>query len=75
VKSFYDELGLRALGIYVDASGKAGYTLGAVGIPTTLLVNAEGMETGRLVGAAEWDRPDLVETIQQQLNTIAQDAG
>lgn len=67
VRAFYEEFSLEALGIYVDASGKAAYRLNAVGIPTTLLINPDGLETGRLVGPAEWDSPDLVNMIQQQL--------
>jgi hypothetical protein len=67
VKAFYDELGHNALGSYVDATGKAANRLGAVGIPTTLLINPEGLETGRLVGPAEWDSLEFVNLIQQQL--------
>jgi len=67
VKGFYDELGLEAMGIYLDDTGKAAYRLGAVGIPTTLLINPDGLETGRLVGPAEWDSSELVDLIQQQL--------
>ena len=52
VKAFYEELGLKALGIYVDQSGKANRQLGAVGIPTTLLVDREGRELGRTLGPA-----------------------
>src|SRR3546814_1814786 len=47
VKAFYEELGLKALGIYVDQSGRASGKLGAAGIPTTLLVDREGREIGR----------------------------
>lgn len=67
VKSFYEEIGLKSLGMYVDTSSKASYALGAVGIPTTLLINPEGLEVGRLVGPAEWDSSHLIEIIQQQL--------
>jgi thiol-disulfide isomerase/thioredoxin len=67
VKAFYEELSLKALGIYVDATGKAANRLGAVGIPTTLLINPEGLETGRLVGPAEWDSSEFVNLVQQQL--------
>lgn len=71
VKSFYEEIGLKSLGIYVDTSTKAGYTVGAVGIPTTLLIDPDGFELGRLVGPAEWDSPELVDIIQQQLERAA----
>ncbi|MFC0808869.1 TlpA family protein disulfide reductase [Ensifer sp. P24N7] len=71
VKAFYAELGLKSLGIYVDASGKAPYRLGALGIPTTLLINPEGLEAGRLAGEAAWDNSELVSVIQQQLKQAA----
>ena len=64
VKAFYEELGLKALGIYVDQSGKASRHLGAVGVPTTLLVDREGRELGRSVGPAEWDSDEIVEFLR-----------
>jgi thiol-disulfide isomerase/thioredoxin len=70
VKAFYEELGLNPLGIYVDASGKAGYALGTVGIPTTLLIDPAGREVGRLVGPAEWDSPEYIQIIQRQLEAV-----
>jgi thiol-disulfide isomerase/thioredoxin len=63
VKKFYEELGLRELGMYVDASGKAQRTLSVLGIPTTLLIDRAGNELGRLAGPAEWDSPDMVSFI------------
>lgn len=67
VKQFYEELGLKSLGIYVDRSTQAASTLGAVGIPTTLLVDGQGREIGRKVGPAEWDSPDVVQIIREHL--------
>lgn len=67
VEAFYQELDLESLGIYVDQSASAAYELGAVGLPTTLLVNPEGQELGRLVGPAEWDSPEMVALLRQQL--------
>ena len=67
VEAFYQELGLEALGIYVDQSASAAYELGAVGLPTTLLVNPKGQERGRLVGPAEWDSPEMMALVRQQL--------
>jgi thiol-disulfide isomerase/thioredoxin len=60
VKAFYEELGLEALAIYVDQSGKAGRKLNALGIPTTLLLDRKGRELGRTVGPAEWDSDEIV---------------
>jgi thiol-disulfide isomerase/thioredoxin len=64
VRKFYLEVGIQKLGRYRDNSGGAVRTLGAVGIPTTLLIDREGREIGRLIGPAEWDSPDIVEFIK-----------
>ena len=71
VKPFYKELGLKALGIYVDQSGKAASDLGAVGIPTTLLVDRKGRELGRKAGPAEWDSPATIDMIRRYLKPPA----
>lgn len=67
VQAFYKELGLQELNIYVDQKAEAAYELGAVGIPTTLLVDPEGREIGRTVGPAEWDGEEVVQFLTQQL--------
>jgi len=67
VKSFYEELDVRALRIYVDGSGEALTKLGAVGIPLTLLVDRDGRELWRVVGPAEWDKPAAVNRIRSHL--------
>jgi thiol-disulfide isomerase/thioredoxin len=64
VKEFYEELGLQELGMYVDASGKASRELSALGVPTTILIDREGNELGRLAGPAEWDSPEMVRFIR-----------
>ncbi len=74
VRAFYNELGLKAVAIYVDTSGAAAYRLGAVGIPTTLLIDPNGLEAGRLVGPAEWDSPQVMKIIQQQLEEVRNEA-
>ena len=60
VREFYDEVGVSGLALYVDDSGQAAPALNVVGLPTTLLIDAEGRELGRLVGPAEWDAPDMI---------------
>ena len=59
-KAFYSEIGVRHLALNVDAAGRALSTLAAVGLPTTVLIDREGRELGRLMGPAEWDSPDMV---------------
>jgi thiol-disulfide isomerase/thioredoxin len=67
VKAFYRQLGLKSLGIYNDASGEAANQLGAMGIPTTLLVDRQGREIGRKVGPADWDTPQAGTAIRPYL--------
>ncbi|NEJ90036.1 redoxin family protein [Rhizobium leguminosarum] len=59
VKKFYAETGIQHLAIHVDATSQAGFALASFGLPTTLLVDRQGQELGRLVGPAEWDAPDM----------------
>ncbi|MBI2735962.1 MAG: TlpA family protein disulfide reductase [Rhodospirillales bacterium] len=71
VTAFYQELGLKTLGIYVDQTGKASRQLGVVGIPTTLLLDREGREIGRTVGPAEWDSDAVVQVLEKHVKPEA----
>jgi thiol-disulfide isomerase/thioredoxin len=64
VQAFYEEIGLEKLPIYVDPSGKSQRELSVLGIPTTLLLDRQGNEIGRLAGPAEWDSPEMVTFIR-----------
>jgi len=74
IEKFYREEGIKALGIYVDRSGKDASRLGVVGLPTTLLIDGRGYELGRKIGAAEWDSPETVALIRRTV-TAATSAG
>ncbi|MDQ6924081.1 MAG: TlpA family protein disulfide reductase [Pseudomonadota bacterium] len=67
VKSFFDEIDIRALAIYVDTTAEAGTRLGMIGVPTTLLLDRTGREIARLTGPAEWDSPEVINTIKHYL--------
>ena len=67
VTEFYDEIGIEHLAKYIDESGKSAQQLNAVGLPTTLLIDREGREIGRHVGPAEWDTPEMVAFLEQQV--------
>ncbi len=73
VKRFYEELGLEALGIFVDQSGAATSKLATTGVPTTLLIDRDGREIGRLLGAAEWDSPEAIALIRRYLTSPSGD--
>ena len=67
VKKFYDEIAIKNLKIYVDSTGKATRTLKVIGLPTTLLIDGEGREIGRLIGPAEWDTPEMVSFLRKRI--------
>ena len=67
VERFYRELGLTSLGIYVDRSGDAASALEVSGMPTSLLLDREGRELGRVIGGAPWDDADMVTRIKGYL--------
>ncbi|MGZ5861874.1 MAG: TlpA family protein disulfide reductase [Methyloceanibacter sp.] len=64
VKTFLQETGVNHLAVYTDPSSKLFSALKAVGMPTTLLINREGYEIGRLVGPADWDSPEALALIK-----------
>lgn len=54
-KKFLAEAKVESLKTYADPTARAGSALHAVGLPTTILIDKEGRERGRLPGPAEWD--------------------
>ena len=48
---------------FVDERLKFSRAIGVVSLPTTILIDPDGMEVGRLVGSAEWDSPEALELI------------
>ncbi len=67
IQSFYDEIGIRSLQIYRDPTGAASRTLGAFGLPTTVVFDQQGREVGRVLGPAEWDSDEAVATLRALL--------
>jgi thiol-disulfide isomerase/thioredoxin len=63
-KKFLDETKVERLALYVDASARATSELRVIGLPATLLLDAQGREIGRLLGPAEWDSEDAKRLIQ-----------
>ena len=64
---FLGEIKVSHLNFYIDPTGKEGFNLKPVGLPTTLLIDANGREIGRLAGPAEWDSEAAKALISAQL--------
>jgi thiol-disulfide isomerase/thioredoxin len=73
VERCYAELGVKALGVFVDQAGASTAKLATTGVPTTLLIDRQGREIGRLLGAAEWDSPEAIALIRRYLNPASGD--
>ncbi|MDE2004229.1 MAG: TlpA family protein disulfide reductase [Betaproteobacteria bacterium] len=67
VGSFFDETNVQKLAIYVDASTEAQGRLGIIGVPTSLLLDRQGREIGRVTGPAQWDSPEVIGIIKRYL--------
>jgi thiol-disulfide isomerase/thioredoxin len=68
VKHFYQEVGVEKLAIYVDPSGRGSHGLAIPGVPATLLIDREGREVARKMGAAEWDSPEIVSLVARTMH-------
>jgi len=67
-KNWLKEVGIARLAYYADPSAKTFQDLKAVGkalgMPTTLLIDANGCELGVLAGPAEWASDDAVKLVE-----------
>ena len=61
-QAFLNEIGVKSLVFFADPSADVFQTLKragkVVGLPTSILIDAQGCEIGALAGAAAWDSPD-----------------
>jgi thiol-disulfide isomerase/thioredoxin len=65
VQPFYERVGIRRLGLWLDPGGAAQRALGSRGLPTSLVIDRAGKERARLEGAAEWDSPELLGAVRR----------
>jgi thiol-disulfide isomerase/thioredoxin len=68
VGGFYNDVGVKKLGIYLDPSGKGSHDLAIPGLPATLLIDREGREVARKLGEAEWDSPEMVSLVERTMH-------
>ena len=65
IEPFYRRLGLDNMAIYHDPRSRLSRQLAIGGLPTSLLIDRNGNEIGRVVGPAEWDSPAALELIRR----------
>ena len=59
VRKFYDEIGVKHLTMFVDQTMLSYTNLRIIGLPTTMIVDADGRELARLIGPARWNDPAM----------------
>jgi thiol-disulfide isomerase/thioredoxin len=60
-RRFLDAHGSKALATYVDSNLALLRAFGAFGLPLTILIDPNGREVGRALGAATWDSPEALD--------------
>ncbi len=58
VKPFFEEVGLKTRAVYLDPRGKVQRAFAITRFPTTVLIDARGLEVGRIEGPVEWLAPE-----------------
>ncbi|MGE0628589.1 MAG: TlpA family protein disulfide reductase [Hyphomicrobiaceae bacterium] len=61
---FLDSIKADTLRLYIDVTARGGPALRVIGMPTTILIDREGREVGRMTGPAEWDSPEAKRLVQ-----------
>lgn len=67
VPTFYAEKGITQLEVFYDRKGALARKFGVDGLPTTILIDADGREFGRVKGVLEWDDDAIVAYLAQVL--------
>ncbi len=74
-KNFLKEANLNRLGYFTDQNAKIFQDLKgigrALGMPTSVLVDAQGCEIGTIAGPAEWGSDDAVKLISAAMKPVA----
>ena len=66
--AFLKEIGADNLALYVDPKATALAALQSVGLPTTVLIDRNGKEVGRLLGPADWASEEAQKLVKEVLD-------
>ncbi len=65
--AFLKEAGADNLALYVDPKATALAAIQSVGLPTTLLIDRNGKEVGRLLGPADWASVEAQDLVRAEI--------
>lgn len=66
-RKFLADIKVAKLEPFADPTARDGLALKVIGMPTTILIDREGREIGRLIGPAAWDSAEAKRLIEAQL--------
>ena len=66
-RKFLSDIKAEKLKPFADPTAKEGTRLKVIGMPTSILIDPQGREIGRLIGPAHWDSPEAKRLIEAQL--------
>lgn len=71
VNAFYKRLGLTSLALYLDPNAGVSRALNVLGLPTTILIDRDGNEVGRVPGPADWDSGAAEALVRHYIDGLA----
>lgn len=63
IRAFYDVLGIKSLALYRGDESEIMQAFKIPGLPTSLLINHNGQEIGRMIGPTVWDSQKVVDQL------------
>ena len=64
VTPFVEKLELRKVKVYLDPKSDVGHAFNVRGLPTSIVIDAEGRVVGRVEGAAQWDSEKMIAVLR-----------
>ena len=62
---FFKELNIKNLQIYYDPEFKLAKQFKMIGLPTTILINKQGDEFGRVIGEIDFNDKDFINVLKE----------
>lgn len=69
VAEFLSSLNVPHLEWFVDPSRRSGEAVDVIALPTTVFVDSDGKELGRIFGSADWESTEAIQLIEALLSS------
>ena len=65
VQAFYEKIAVRSLPVLLDPRGAAAHAFNARGLPTSVLIDRQGLVRATVEGAADWSSAEAYEQVRK----------